>query len=127
MPAIIKLAQEVGLTAGNHDPNTLSPEMREKYLTERAEIDRKWPKGTATVTDFIDHIDYAVELIGIDHVGIASDFGGGGGIEGWSNAAETPNVTLELIARGYSEADIRKLWGENLLRVMSDVERIAND
>ena len=127
MPAIIKLAQEVGLTAGNHDPNTLSPEMREKYLTERAEIDRKWPKGTATVTDFIDHIDYAVELIGIDHVGIASDFGGGGGIEGWSNASETPNVTLELIARGYSEADIRKLWGENLLRVMSDVERIAND
>lgn len=127
MPAIMKLAQEVGLTASNHDPDTLSPEMREKYLTERAEIDRKWPKVTATVADFIDHIDYAVQLIGIDHVGIASDFGGGGGVEGWSDASETPNVTLELIARGYSEADIRKLWGVNLLRVMSEVERTARN
>lgn len=125
MPAIIALATEVGLTAGNHDPNTLSPEMREKYLTERAEIDRKWPKVTATVAEFIDHIDYAVRLIGIDHVGIASDFGGGGGIEGWRDASETPNVTLELVARGYSEEDIRKLWGENLLRLMSDVQRVA--
>ncbi len=125
MPAIIKLAQEVGLTQGNHDPNTLSPELRDKYLAERAEIDRKWPKGTATVEDFIDHIDYAVKLIGIDHVGIASDFGGGGGIEGWNNASETPNVTQELVARGYSEADIRKLWGENLLRVLLAVERVS--
>jgi len=126
MPAIIKLAQEVGLTQGNHDPNTLSPELRDKYLAERAEIDRKWPKVTATVKDFIDHIDYAVQLLGIDHVGIASDFAGGGGIEGWNDASETPNVTLELIARGYSEADIRKLWGENLLRVMAEVERVAD-
>lgn len=124
-PAIIKLAAEVGLTAGNHDPDTLPAEKREKYLTERAEIDKKWPKVTATVADFIDHIDYAVRLIGIDHVGIASDFGGGGGIEGWQNAAETPNVTQELIARGYTEEDIRKLWGGNLLRVMSDVRRLA--
>jgi len=125
MPAIIKLAQEVGLTQGNHDPNTLSPELRDKYLAGRAEIDRKWPKVTATVADFIDHIDYAVQLLGIDHVGIASDFGGGGGIEGWNNASETANVTLELIARGYNEADIRKLWGENLLRVLAEVERVA--
>jgi membrane dipeptidase len=125
--AIIKLASEVGLTAGNHDPDTLSPEHREKYLTQRAEIDRKWPKVTASVADFIDHIDYAVRLIGIDHVGIASDFGGGGGIEGWRDASETPNVTRELIARGYSGEDIRKLWGENLLRVMAEVQHLAGD
>jgi len=127
MPAIIKLATEVGLTSGNHDPNTLSPELRDKYLTERAEINKKWPKATATVADFIDHIDYAVQLIGIDHVGISSDFGGGGGIEGWQDASETPNVTKELIARGYTEEDIRKLWGENLLRVMSAVEHGAGN
>jgi len=127
MPAIIKLATEVGLTGGNHDPDTLSPELREKYLAERAAIDEKWPKVTATVADFVDHIDYAVRLIGIDHVGIASDFGGGGGIEGWRNAAETPNVTLELIARGYEEDDIRKLWGGNLLQVLAEVQKRARE
>ena len=125
MPAIIKLAQEVGLTAGNHDPNTLSPELRDKYLAGRAEIDRKWPKVTANVSDLVDHIDYAVKQIGIDHVGIASDFGGGGGIDGWCNASETPNVTRELVARGYSEQDITKLWGGNLLRVLENVRKAA--
>jgi membrane dipeptidase len=127
MPAIIKLATEVGLKfgSGRPDPDSLSPEMRKKYLTELAVIDKKWPKVTATVADFVDHIDYAVQLIGIEHVGIASDFGGGGGIEGWQDAAQTPNVTQELLARGYRAEDIRKLWGENLLRVLADVERLS--
>ena len=84
---------------------------RERYLAGMEEIDRQWPKVTATLPALMDHIDYAVELIGIDHVGISSDFGGGGGIDGWQDAAETPNVTAELLARGYSEEDIRKLWG----------------
>ena len=79
------------------------------------------------VADFVDHIDYMVDLIGIDHVGISSDFDGGGGVYGWDNAAETFNVTLELVKRNYSEEDIRKLWGENLLRVMEEVERVAED
>jgi membrane dipeptidase len=127
MPAIIKLATEVGLKfgSGRPDPDSLSPEMRKKYLTELAVIDKKWPKVTATVADFVDHIDYAVQLIGIEHVGIASDFGGGGGIEGWQDATQTPNVTQELLARGYRAEDIRKLWGENLLRVLADVERLS--
>ncbi|WP_190808659.1 dipeptidase [Flagellimonas sp. S3867] len=77
------------------------------------------------VTDLVDHIDYMVKLIGIDHVGISSDFDGGGGIEGWSDASETLNVTQELVKRGYSEEDIAKLWGENLLRVLDEVQRIA--
>lgn len=79
----------------------------------------------ATVPDLVDHIDYAVKLIGIDHVGIASDFDGGGGVEGWHNAAETGNVTLELVRRGYTEEQIGKLWSGNLLRVMEEVERIG--
>ncbi len=79
----------------------------------------------ATVRDLVDHIDYAVKLIGIDHVGIASDFDGGGGVEGWHNAAETGNVTLELVRRGYTEEQISKLWSGNLLRVMEEVERIG--
>ena len=71
-----------------------------------AEIDARWMP--ADVVAFVDHIDYVVELIGIDHVGISSDFGGGGGIQGWSDAAETPNVTAELLARGYSTGGYRE-------------------
>ncbi len=79
----------------------------------------------ANVSDFVNHIDYAVRLIGIDHVGISSDFDGGGGIHGWADASEAPNVTLELVRRGYSEEDIAKLWSGNLLRVWREVERVA--
>lgn len=78
------------------------------------------------VTDFVDHIDYMVDLIGINHVGISSDFDGGGGIEGWSDASETFNVTLELVKRGYSEAEIEKLWGGNLLHVLDEVQEYAS-
>ena len=81
----------------------------------------------ATVSDFIDHVDYIVELIGLDHVGISSDFDGGGGIEGWNDASETFNITLELVRRGYTEEQIAKLWSGNLLRVLDDVERIATE
>ncbi|MEN8124051.1 MAG: dipeptidase [Bacteroidota bacterium] len=79
------------------------------------------------VSDFVDHIDYMVKLIGIDHVGISSDFDGGGGISGWKDASETFNVTHELVKRGYTEDEIAKLWGLNLLRVMDDVQRIAQE
>ena len=77
------------------------------------------------VVDFVNHIDYMVELIGLEHVGISSDFDGGGGISGWNNAAETFNVTIELVRRGYTEEQIGLLWSGNLLRVLDDVQRIA--
>jgi membrane dipeptidase len=73
----------------------------------------------------VNHIDYAVKLIGIDHVGISSDFDGGGGVEGWSDASETFNVTLELVRRGYTEEQIGQLWSGNLLRVMDEVQAVA--
>ena len=79
----------------------------------------------ATVADYVNHIDYVVKMIGIDHVGVSSDFDGGGGVDGWRNAAETFNVTLELVRRGYTEEQIAKIWGGNLLRVMEQVERVA--
>lgn len=79
----------------------------------------------ATVADFVDHIDYLVDLIGIDHVGISSDFDGGGGLVGWNDASESFNVTLELVRRGYTEAQIGQLWSGNLLRVLDEVQRIA--
>jgi membrane dipeptidase len=82
--------------------------------------------GGANVNDFVDHIDHAVQLIGIDHVGISSDFGGGGGIQGWTNAGETLNVTLELVRRGYSEEDIGKIWSGNTLRILEAAEKAAS-
>lgn len=79
----------------------------------------------ATLKDLGDAIDYTVRKIGIDHVGISSDFNDGGGIEGWENVGEVRNVTAELIQRGYSEADIAKLWGGNFLRVWDQVQKAA--
>lgn len=102
-----------------------TPEQRDAYREARAKIDDRFPG--ATLSDFVDHIDYAVDLVGIDHVGISSDFDGGGGLTGWDDASETFNVTLELVKRGYSEDEIRKLWGGNLLRVWRDVEAVARE
>ncbi|MCP4726830.1 MAG: membrane dipeptidase [bacterium] len=82
---------------------------------------------SANITDYVNHIDHAVNLIGIDHVGIGTDFDGGAGIPGFNNHAEALNVTIELVRRGYSEEDIIKIWGGNLLRVWSEVEKAARE
>ncbi|MCZ6857991.1 MAG: dipeptidase [Gemmatimonadetes bacterium] len=79
------------------------------------------------VADFVDHIEYLVNLIGLEHVGISSDFDGGGGVEGWNDASETFNVTLELVRRGYTEEEVGKLWSGNLLRVLDEVQRVAQE
>lgn len=77
------------------------------------------------VADFVNHIDYLVEKLGIDHVGISSDFDGGGGVEGWMDASETPNITIELVKRGYTKEEIEKLWSANLLRALDEVQAVA--
>lgn len=98
--------------------------IREKAKTRiEAEVNPVAPP--VDVSDFVDHIDYLVSKIGIDHVGISSDFDGGGGVEGWNDAAETFNVTLELVRRGYTEEQIGALWSGNLLRVLDEVQAIA--
>lgn len=88
-----------------------------------AEIEKKYP--LPTLDDFVNQIEHVVKVAGIDHVGIASDFDGGGGITGWMDASETRNVTAALRKHGFSDADIAKLWGGNLLRVWGEVERVA--
>lgn len=95
---------------------------------EAAPIIRERLKETApdvNVKDFVDHIDYLVKKMGIDHVGIASDFDGGGGVEGWNDASETFNITLELVRRGYTKKQIEKIWSGNLLRVLDEVQKVA--
>ena len=106
----------------------LSADTRAQYEKKLAEIDKQHPgDAPANLKEFVDHIDYAVKLIGIDHVGIASDFDGGGGVIGWNDASETLNVTIELVRRGYTEAQIEKLWGGNLLRVLEGVQRVTRE
>ncbi|MEK9560013.1 MAG: dipeptidase, partial [Flavobacteriaceae bacterium] len=127
-----RLAADKGLEWYNRSElRNLDADKRTAFMSYYREIvaeadelvanDPEAPTGV-TVADFVDHIDYMVNLIGIDHVGISSDFDGGGGVGGWQDASETFNVTLELVKRGYSEEDIQKLWGENLLRVLDEVQ-----
>ena len=118
------LQAEFGLE-GETGPAAL-PEARRKEYTERnAAIVAKIPRGT--LPQFVDTIDYAVKKIGLDHVGIASDFNHGGGVIGWDNEGEAVNVTVELLRRGYSEKDIGKLWGGNFLRVWAKAQSLANE
>jgi membrane dipeptidase len=119
--AMEALREEMGIT-NRGALSALSDEKQAEYRQRRSELNDKWP---VTVADFVDHIEHAVKLIGIEHVGISSDFDGGGGIQGWNDASETSNVTLELVRRGYSEEEIAKLWGLNTLRVWREVERVA--
>jgi len=129
------MGNKMGFEVLSHDSiKNLSKDLRKTYdegfekVTEAAAPEIEILKNDippVNVADFVDHIDYMVNLIGIDHVGISSDFDGGGGIEGWKNASESLNVTLELVKRGYSEEEIAKLWGGNLLRVLDEVEVVA--
>ncbi|MEP6715960.1 MAG: membrane dipeptidase [Terriglobia bacterium] len=132
--ALAKLRQEFGLPSrASATPRACPVEVAgappgrgSEYQKRLAELDAKPPPaGRANVKDLVNHIDYAVKLIGIDHVGISSDFDGGGGIDGWNSAADAFNVTLELVRRGYTEEQIGKLWGGNLLRVWGEVEKVS--
>ena len=97
-----------------------------EFLKKMKEIDAKYPPA-ADVGVFVDHIEHAVKVAGIDHVGIGSDFDGGGGIPGFNDHSEALNVTIELVRRGYSEDDIVKIWGGNFLRVWTEVEKVAQE
>ena len=130
--AVDALRRQYGVTGTNPrevsvSVQALPDDKRNAYLAAQEDITaRRYPADPmATVRDFADHIDYAVKLIGIDHVGISSDFDGGGGVDGWRNAGETFNVTLELVRRGYTEVQIEKIWSGNLLRVLTEVQAVA--
>ncbi|MEJ2678256.1 MAG: dipeptidase [Gemmatimonadota bacterium] len=120
--AIDSLRQAMGITS-YEAWRGMTEDQRAEYRRAMEEIEQRWPRGT--VSDLVDNIDHAVQVMGIDHVGISSDFDGGGGVTGWNSAAETPAVTAELLKRGYSPDDINKLWGGNLLRVWREDEQVA--
>jgi len=109
------LQQEVARAAGDAEYDSDKHDFLPAMTEGMARIEREHP--LASLDQYMDHIEHMVDVAGIDHVGIASDFDGGGGITGWMDASQTPNVTAALRARGFSDADIAKLWGGNLLRV----------
>ena len=130
---VTALAKERGLEIKSWDEiRKLEATERDRYMkTYRAMSEEvasmmsdEDPKPV-DVADYVDHIDYLVKKMGLDHVGISSDFDGGGGIYGWNDASETLNVTAELVKRGYTEAQIAQLWSGNLLRVLDRVEEVA--
>lgn len=139
--AITVIRQEIADSLGvnwynRNEFRALSDEDKDIFSNYRNQIMTLADKKAATnsnippavnVEDFVDHIDYLVSKIGINHVGISSDFDGGGGVEGWSDASETFSVTLELVKRGYNETEIAKLWSGNLLRVLDEVEVVAKN
>ncbi|MFZ5941411.1 MAG: dipeptidase [Bacteroidota bacterium] len=103
---------------------TLDEAGREVFMKAWHKVDDDFPEELATVSDVVDHIDHIVKIAGIDHVGIGTDFDGGGGVNGCSDVSQMGNITLEMVRRGYSEKDIRKIWGGNFLRVMEEVSAI---
>jgi len=107
------------------DFDGLTDEEMKAARKEWNSINDLFPQPLASVSDVVDHIDHIVAVAGIDHVGIGTDFDGGGGVEGCFDVSEMGNITLELVKRGYSKSEIRKIWGGNLMRVMNKTDKIA--
>ena len=101
----------------------LTEEQYSQASKEWRALNIEYPKDLATVSDVVDHIDYVVNTIGIDYVGIGTDFDGGGGLEDCKDVSEMKNITIELLKRGYTKEEIKKIWGENFLRVFREVEQ----
>ena len=114
--ALEEIREKYGTYQGQRDEA-----LREKMWQEYRAINEKYPEERATVKNAVDHIDHVVKVIGIDHVGIGTDFDGGGGIKGCDEVSELPHITEELVRRGYSEGEIRKIWGGNFMRVFRKV------
>jgi membrane dipeptidase len=103
----------------------LSEEEAKRVREQFQALNAKYPANRPTLQDAADHIDHIVKVMGIDHAGIGSDFDGGGGLIGIDDVSEMSNITKELLRRGYSEDDIRKIWGGNLMRVFGKVIEVA--
>jgi membrane dipeptidase len=107
------------------EADKMSDAEKEALHKEWGEVQAMNPEALPTVKNLCDHIDHVKNLVGVDYVGIGSDFDGGGGLRDCADVSQFPNITLELLRRGYTETEIRKIWGGNLLRVFGEVENYA--
>ena len=120
--SVSALAERLGL-ASRDDFAAASVATLDEFYAERRRLREEG--RDVNLEQFVDHVVHAIEVAGIDHVGVSGDFDGGGGVEGWDGAEESPNLTAALLARGYSAEDLEKVWGGNVLRVMREVEAAA--
>ncbi len=102
--------------------NLLVGERYEQYLDELNVLDRESPENRATFDDYMQQVLYTIKLIGVDHVGFGADWDGGGGVEGLRDVTALPKITARLLAEGYSEADLQKMWSGNVLRLLKAAE-----
>jgi len=123
-PELETKIKELKSKYGEYD--SLNDSMKKIVRSEFRTIQKTYEKP-ATVKDIVDHIDHVVQVIGIDYVGVGTDFDGGGGVDGCRTAADMKNITIELLRRGYSKQDITKIWGGNIMRVMQEAEDYAKN
>ena len=116
MAALRALREKVG------DPDDLVGEAYEKFLDERAAINKQFPENRATFEDYMEQILYAIKLVGVDHVGFGADWDGGGGVAGYDDITMLPKITDRLLKAGYTEADLQKMWGGNVVRLLKAAE-----
>jgi len=103
-------------------PITADAETRERYMARMDEVDASFPPPRSTFEKFMEHMNHALEVVGPDHIGMGADWDGGGGVEGMEDVSFLPKVTERLLAEGYSEADIQKIWSGNMLRMLQQAE-----
>lgn len=116
-----KALQELEARYGGNIRSIQDEALRQKAMEELAEIRRRFPAEMATVRDVVDHVEHVIKLVGIDYVGMGTDFDGGGGVDGCNDVSEMYRVTVELLRRGYGEKEIAKVWGGNVMRVFRQV------
>ncbi len=117
LEAIAEIEQKFGA-----DTSTMPPDVLAEFRAARKEMDKAFPPPRSTYEKFMEHLLYTLELVGPDHVGIGADWDGGGGVDGMKDITDLPKVTADLLAAGYSEEDLAKIWGGNMLRLMREVE-----
>lgn len=124
-PAPERDAAFAALRARVPRPQDLPEAERTAYWQEFGMLSARYPVTPATLADVADHIDHIVRLVGVEHVGIGLDFDGGGGVSGLEDVSRLPNLTAELLRRGYSEDELARIWGGNLLRVLAATDAVA--
>lgn len=121
LAAIAELEAQYG-----RDTSAMDDATRDAYRAAYQELNKAFPPPRSTFEKFMEHLLYTLELVGPDHVGVGADWDGGGGVDGMKDIVDLPKVTARLVEAGYSEEDIAKIWGGNVLRLMSEVEAARN-
>jgi membrane dipeptidase len=117
--ALAALMKSTGITGRD-----ATPEQRKAFVAGKKSIDAKWPVPRANLDDYMKHMLHALQVAGVDHVGVSGDFDGGGGIDGLNDVTAYPKITERLLAAGYTKDDIAKIWGGNALRVLRQAQAL---